>query len=141
MADSPPCHRQASHGWGQVRHLWGNCLSLCRSRLGILSLAGAAAGDGCVKLTKNQQSGSLHQYVKKVTGKNGEIAEYPKVVGARDRDNINHWHYQLTWKVKIDGKWRTRCRSVPRNKVESIEQILRDGRGLAVAIEKLKMSV
>jgi hypothetical protein len=103
-------------------------------------VAGAAAGDGGVKLAKSQQSGSLHQYVKKVTGENGEIVGYPKVVGERDRSNINHWHYQLTWKVKIDGKWRTCCRSVPRNKVESIEQILRDGRGLAVAIETLELS-
>jgi hypothetical protein len=93
-----------------------------------------------VKLAKSQQSGSLHQYVKKVAGENGEIVEYPKVAGARDRDNINHWHYQLTWKVKIDGKWRTQCRSVPRNKVELIERILREGRGLAVAIDKLKPS-
>jgi hypothetical protein len=111
-----------------------------QARLGFLSVAGATAGDGGVKLAKSQQSGSLHQYVKKVTGENGEIVEYPKVVGARDRDNKNHWHYQLTWKEKIDGKWRTRCRSVPRNKVESIEQILRDGQGLAVAIENLKSS-
>lgn len=94
-----------------------------------------------MKLAKSQQSGSLHQYVKKVAGENGEIVEYPKVVGERDRDNINHWHYQLTWKVKIDGKWRTCCRSVPRAKVESIERILRDGRGLATAIEKLKPSM
>ena len=93
-----------------------------------------------MKLVKSQQSGSLHQYVKKVVGENGEIMEYPKVVGERDRNNINHWNYQLTWKVKIDGKWRTQCRSVPRHKVESIEQILRDGRGLAVAIDKLKPS-
>ena len=93
-----------------------------------------------MKLVKSQRSGSLHQYVKKVTGENGEIVEYPKVIGERDRDKINHWHYQLTWKVKIDGKWRTQCRSVPRTKVESIEQILRDGQGLAAAIEKLKPS-
>lgn len=93
-----------------------------------------------MKLAKSQQSGSLHQYVKRVTGENGEVCEYPKVIGARDRDNINHWHYQLTWKVKIDGKWRTQCRSVPRAKVESIERILSEGRGLAVAIEKLKSS-
>jgi hypothetical protein len=96
--------------------------------------------DGSVKLVKNQRSGSLHQYVKKVVGENGEIVEYPKVIGARDRDNINHWNYQLTWKVKIDGKWRTRCRSVPRSKVREIERVLREGRGLAVAIEKLKSS-
>ena len=93
-----------------------------------------------MKLAKNQQSGSLHQYVKKVTGANGEIVEYPKVIGARDKSNINHWHYQLTWKIKIEGKWRTHCRSVPRDRVESIEQILRDGKGLAAAIEKLKPS-
>ena len=93
-----------------------------------------------MKLAKSQRSGSLHQYVKKVTGGNGEIVEYPKVIGARDRDNINHWNYQLTWKEKIDGKWRTQCRSVPRNKVESIERILREGQGLAVAIEMLKSS-
>jgi hypothetical protein len=93
-----------------------------------------------VKLVKSQRSGSLHQYVKKVVGENGEIVEYPKVIGARDRSNINHWHYQLTWKDKIDGKWRTQCRSVPHHKVESIERILRDGCGLAEAIEKLKSS-
>jgi hypothetical protein len=103
-------------------------------------MAGATGRDGGVKLAKSQQSGSLHQYVKKVAGENGEIVEYPKVIGARHKSNINHWHYQLTWKVKINGKWRTQCRSVPRAKVESIEQILRDGGGLAVAIEKLKSS-
>ena len=90
-----------------------------------------------MKLAKSQPSGSLHQYVKKVTGANGEIVEYPKVSGARDKSNINHWHYQLTWKIKIDGKWRTHCRSVPRDRVESIEQILRDGKGLVAVIEKL----
>jgi hypothetical protein len=100
-------------------------------------LAGATAGDGDVKLAKCQQSGSLHQYVKKVKGANGEICEYPKVIGERDRDNINHWNYQLTWKVKVDGKWCPQCRSVPRGKVREIEQILRDGRGVLVAIDCL----
>jgi hypothetical protein len=106
--------------------------------LGFLSVAGATAGDGSVKLAKSKQSGSLHQYVKKVAGENGEIVEYPKIIGERNKNNINHWHYQLTWKMKIDGKWRTCCRSVPRHKVESIKRILRDGQGLAVVIEKLQ---
>jgi hypothetical protein len=56
-------------------------------------VAGATAGDGGVKLAKSQQSGSLHQYVKKVAGEDGEIVEYPKVIGERDRGNINHWHW------------------------------------------------
>jgi hypothetical protein len=91
-----------------------------------------------VKLVKSQQSGSLHQYVKKVRGENGEVCEYPKIIGERDRDNINHWNYQLTWKDKVDGKWCPRCRSVPRSKVRAIEQILREGHGVLAAIEILE---
>jgi hypothetical protein len=49
-----------------------------QARLGFLSVAGATAGDDGVKLAKSQQSGSLHQYVKKVMGEDGEIVECPK---------------------------------------------------------------
>jgi DNA (cytosine-5)-methyltransferase 1 len=91
-----------------------------------------------MKLAKSKQSGSLHQYVKKVRGENGDICEYPKIIGERDPDNITHWNYQLTWKEKVDGRWYPKCRSVPRSKVRAIEQILREGQGVLVAIDLLE---
>jgi hypothetical protein len=62
-----------------------------------------------MRLTTKGRCGSLHQFTQKVTNKHGETVEYPKVRGERNPDNPKHWKWQITWKEKIDGKWRTRC--------------------------------
>jgi hypothetical protein len=63
-----------------------------------------------MRLTTTGANGSLHQFTQKVKNKRGEIVEYPKVRGDRDPNNLLHWQFQVTWKEKIDGKWKSRCR-------------------------------
>jgi hypothetical protein len=77
-----------------------------------------------MRLTTTGANGSLHQFTQKVKNKRGEIVEYPKVRGDRDPNNLLHWQFQVTWKEKIDGKWKSRCRSVPPKKAAWVKKAL-----------------
>ena len=81
-----------------------------------------------MRLAARGVSGSLHQFTQKVTNKRGEVVEYPKVNGTRNLNNAKHWRWQISWKEKVDGKWRTRCRMIPSTKVATVKhQILKGG--------------
>jgi hypothetical protein len=77
-----------------------------------------------MRLTMRGKYGSLHQFTQKVTNKCGEVVEYPKVSGERDPYNPKHWKWQVTWKEKIDDKWRTRCLFVTPRKVGWVKRAI-----------------
>jgi hypothetical protein len=83
-----------------------------------------------MRLTTTGANGSLHQFTQKVKNKRGEIVEYPKVRGDRDPNNPLHWQFQVTWKEKIDGKWKSRCRSVPPKKADWVKKAIAQGYGI-----------
>jgi hypothetical protein len=83
-----------------------------------------------MRLTTTGANGSLHQFTQKVKNKRGEIVEYPKVRGDRDPNNLLHWQFQVTWKEKIDGKWKSRCRSVPPKKAAWVKKAIAQGYGI-----------
>lgn len=83
-----------------------------------------------MRLTTRGNQGSLHQFTQKVTNKHGEVVEYPKVRGTRDPDNPKHWRWQVTWKEKIDDKWRTRCVVVPPGKVAWVKRSIAQSIGI-----------
>jgi hypothetical protein len=83
-----------------------------------------------MRLTTTGANGSLHQFTQKVKNKRGEIVEYPKVRGDRDPNNLLHWQFQVTWKEKIDGKWKSRCRSVPPKKAVWVKKAIVQGYGI-----------
>lgn len=83
-----------------------------------------------MRLTTTGANGSLHQFTQKVRNKRGEIVEYPKVRGDRDPYNLLHWQFQVTWKEKIDGKWKSRCRSVPPKKATWVKKAIAQGYGI-----------
>jgi hypothetical protein len=90
-----------------------------------------------MRLAARGVSGSLHQFTQKVTNKSGEIVEYPKVKGTRNANNLKHWRWQISWKEKIDGKWRTRCRKIRANKVATVKQQLLKGEDIHRILESL----
>jgi hypothetical protein len=83
-----------------------------------------------MRLTTRGANGSLHQFVQKVKNKQGQIVEYPKVKGDRDPNNPLQWQFQVTWKEKIDGKWKSRCRSVPPKKAAWVKNAIAQGYGI-----------
>ncbi len=90
-----------------------------------------------MRLAARGVSGSLHQFTQKVTNKHGEIVEYPKVKGTRNPNNVKHWKFQISWKEKVDGKWRTRCRKIPSHKVATVKQQILTGEDITRILESL----
>lgn len=83
-----------------------------------------------MRLTIRGAHGSLHQFTQKVKNKHGEIVEYPKIKGDRDPNNPRHWQWQVTWKEKIDNKWRSRCLSVPPPKLAWVKKAIAQSYGI-----------
>jgi hypothetical protein len=83
-----------------------------------------------MRLTTKGRCGSLHQFTQKVTNKHGQTVEYPKVRGERDPHNPKHWKWQITWKEKVDGKWRTQCSIVPQRKVGWVKKAIAQSAGI-----------
>jgi hypothetical protein len=90
-----------------------------------------------MRLTARGVSGSLHQFTQKVTNKQGETVEYPKVKGTRNPNNVKHWKFQISWKEKVDGRWRTRCRKISSHKVTTVKQQILAGEDITRILESL----
>jgi hypothetical protein len=56
----------------------------------------------------------------------------------RDDNNVRHWRWQVTWKEKVDGTWRTRCRSIPACKVAKVKRQIVKGEDIYRILESLK---
>ena len=80
-----------------------------------------------MRLSTKGKSGSLHQFVRKVRNKKGEILHYPKVKGERNHDNPLHWEYQLTWREKVDGVVKSHCIRVLPTKATKIKELIVKG--------------
>jgi hypothetical protein len=71
------------------------------------------------------RSGTLYQRTKKKQLQNGQIKEYPLVIGNRDPHNVQHWFWQLTYKEKQpDGKYKSRTVSVAPEQVEVVKVLI-----------------
>ena len=90
-----------------------------------------------MRLAAKSVSGSLYQFTRKVINKRGEAIEYPKVSGIRNHNIFKHWRWQISWKEKVDGKWRTRCRKIPSTKVATVKHQILKGRDIDRILELL----
>jgi hypothetical protein len=71
------------------------------------------------------RSGTLCQRTKKKKLSNGQIREYPLVVGQRDPLNESHWFWQLTYKQKdSDGKYKSRTVSISLERVAAVKVLI-----------------
>jgi hypothetical protein len=77
-----------------------------------------------MRLKITQKSGSLHQFVKKIKNRKGQIVEYPKVDGIRNVDNVKHWEWHLTWREKIDDRWGSRCIRIKPKHVKKVKALI-----------------
>lgn len=90
-----------------------------------------------MRLAAKGVSGSLHQFTQKVTNKHGNIVEYPKVNGIRNPNNVKHWRWQISWKEKVEDKWRTRCCKIPSSKVATVKHQILTGEDISQILESL----
>jgi hypothetical protein len=77
-----------------------------------------------MKIKITEKSGSLHQFVKKVKNRKGQVVEYPKVDGIRNINNVNHWEWHLTWHEKVDDRWKSRCARVKPKHVKRVKELI-----------------
>lgn len=77
-----------------------------------------------MKLSTKGKTGSLHQFIRKVKNKKGEILYYPKVTSERDINNPLHWEFQLTWRDKVDGVFKSRCIRVLPKKANRVKALI-----------------
>jgi hypothetical protein len=86
-------------------------------------------------------SGTLCQRTKKKKLKNGKIQEYPIVVGERDRNNIFHWFWHLSFKLKqTDGSFKSSTVSVRAEQVEAIQNFITNNIQLETILRYLQSS-
>jgi hypothetical protein len=77
-----------------------------------------------MKLKITNKSGSLHQFVKKIKNRKGQIVEYPKVTGIRDENNVKHWEWQLTWREKAEDRSISHCIRVKPKQVKKVRELI-----------------
>jgi hypothetical protein len=69
---------------------------------------------------KKNPSGSLYAFNQEKKDKHGNVKTYPKVEGARSTGNPDHWFWAYCWDEKVNGRWKTFKRSVPREKLSKV---------------------
>ena len=77
-----------------------------------------------MKLTVQNKSGSLNQFVRQCVNPKGDIIKYPKVKGTRNINNSRHWAWNLTWKDKVNGKFISRSINVSPNQVAQVKAMI-----------------
>jgi hypothetical protein len=71
-------------------------------------------------------SGTLRQRTEKKRLASGQIAEFPRVAGKRDRSLPHHWFWTYEYSHKsANGKWRTIKRGVPRSCIATVRDAIR----------------
>ncbi|TRV03601.1 MAG: hypothetical protein EWV89_00060 [Microcystis wesenbergii Mw_QC_B_20070930_S4] len=73
---------------------------------------------------KKNPSGSLYAFIQDKKDRYGNVKAYPKVEGDRSSDNPDHWFWAYCWDEKINGKWKTFKRSVPREKLSKVRMAI-----------------
>ncbi|NCS52650.1 MAG: hypothetical protein GPJ23_09910 [Microcystis aeruginosa G13-05] len=69
---------------------------------------------------KKNPSGSLYAFIQDKKDRYGNVKTYPKVEGDRSMGNPDHWFWAYCWDEKVNGKWKTFKRSVPREKLSKV---------------------
>jgi len=69
---------------------------------------------------KKNPSGSLYAFNQEKKDKHGNVKTYPKVEGDRSMGNPDHWFWAYCWDEKVNDKWKTFKRSVPREKLSKV---------------------
>ena len=69
---------------------------------------------------KKNPSGSLYAFNQDKKDRYGNVKTYPKVEGDRSMGNPDHWFWAYCWDEKVNGKWKTFKRSVPREKLSKV---------------------
>ncbi|MDB9392474.1 hypothetical protein [Microcystis aeruginosa] len=73
---------------------------------------------------KKNPSGSLYAFNQEKKDKHGNVKTYPKVEGARSTGNPDHWFWAYCWDEKVNGRWKTFKRSVPREKLSKVQMAI-----------------
>jgi hypothetical protein len=73
---------------------------------------------------KKNPSGSLYAFNQEKKDKHGNVKTYPKVEGNRSMGNPDHWFWAYCWDEKVNGKWKTFKRSVPREKLSKVRMAI-----------------
>ncbi len=67
---------------------------------------------------------SLYAFIQDKKDKHGNVKTYPKVEGDRSIGNPDHWFWAYCWDEKVNGKWKTFKRSVPREKLSKVRMAI-----------------
>ena len=73
---------------------------------------------------KKNPSGSLYAFNQEKKDKHGNVKTYPKVEGNRSMGNPDHWFWAYCWDEKVNDKWKTFKRSVPREKLSKVRMAI-----------------
>ena len=73
---------------------------------------------------KKNPSGSLYAFNQDKKDKHGNVKTYPKVEGDRSMGNPDHWFWAYCWDEKVNGRWKTFKRSVPREKLSKVRMAI-----------------
>jgi len=73
---------------------------------------------------KKNPSGSLYAFNQEKKDRYGNVKTYPKVEGERSTGNPDHWFWAYCWDEKVNGKWKTFKRSVPREKLSKVRMAI-----------------
>ena len=73
---------------------------------------------------KKNPSGSLYAFNQDKKDKHGNVKTYPKVEGDRSTGNPDHWFWAYCWDEKVNGRWKTFKRSVPREKLSKVRMAI-----------------
>jgi hypothetical protein len=73
---------------------------------------------------KKNPSGSLYAFNQEKKDKHGNVKTYPKVEGDRSMGNPDHWFWAYCWDEKVNGRWKTFKRSVPREKLSKVRMAI-----------------
>jgi hypothetical protein len=73
---------------------------------------------------KKNPSGSLYVFIQDKKDRYDNVKTYPKVEGERSTGNSDHWFWAYCWDEKVNGKWKTFKRSVPREKLSKVRMAI-----------------
>ena len=73
---------------------------------------------------KKNPSGSLYAFIQDKKDRYGNVKTYPKIEGERSTGNPDHWFWAYCWDEKVNGRWKTFKRSVPREKLSKVRMAI-----------------
>ncbi|BDA71672.1 hypothetical protein CAL7716_058380 [Calothrix sp. PCC 7716] len=86
-------------------------------------------------------SGSLYRYIKNIKLKSGIRANYPRIDRERSSTELTHWYWGYSYKVLLDGDWKSKTLSVARNKVHGVQLLIKNDAPVAKICEFINGSI